>query len=154
MWWDTHSLIWFDFSLIRFNPMPVTWYPWRHRCKRWSMKISWTVVHTSVQLWYYLFCILFCFDLLWFSLLRDHIGHWHGHDWIANIQDVEAIYLESLGYNLRDATGYLTFHPFHPKSPSTTPAPQSVPQQTMPFAMTALWDPSGRLAQNELAIHT
>ena len=148
------SLIWFDFSLIRFNSMTIAQYPWRHRCERWSIKISRMVAHTWFQLLHYLCCIWFHSDLLWFSLLRDHIRHWHGHDRIAFIQDDEAIYINSMGYNLHDTTGYLTFHPFHPKSPSTTLAPQSVPQWTMPFVATALQDPSGRLVWNELMTHT
>ena len=148
------SLIWFDFSLIQFNPMTIAWYPWRHRCERWLMKISRTVVHTWFWSWYYLCCIWFRSDLLWFSLLRDHVGHWHGHDQIVIIQDNKAIYIKSMGYYLHNTTGYLTFHPFHPKSPSTTPAPQSVPWRIMPFATTALRDPSGRLAQNELVTRT
>ena len=154
MRWDTCSLIQFDFSLIRFSPMTVTWYLWRHRCERRSMKISQMVVRTWVQLWYYLCCILFCSDLLWFSLLRDHIGHWHGHDRIVIIQDNEAIYMESFDYCLHNVTGYLTFHPFHPKSLSTAPAPRSVPRWTALFAMTAPQGPSGRLVQSGLATHT
>ena len=154
MQWDMHSLIQFDFSLIWFNPTTITWYLWRHRCERRSMKISQMVVHTWFWFWYYLCCMWFCSDLLWFSLLRDHIGHWHGHNQIVIMQDNQAIYIKSMGYYLCDATGYLTFCPFCPKSPSTTPAPQSVPWRTTPFVTTALWDPSGRLARNELATHT
>ena len=154
MRWDTCSLIQFVFSLIQFDPMTIAWDPWRHRCGRWSMKISRMVVRTQFRLWYYLCCIWFHSDLLWLSLLRDHIGHWHGHNWIAIIHDNEAIYIKSMGYYLRDATRYLTFSPFRPKSPSTAPAPQSVPQWTAPFVMTALQDPSGRLAWNELATCT
>ena len=149
-----HSLIRFDFSLIWFNPITIAWDPWRHRCERQSMKISQMVVHTRFRLWYYLCCIWFCSDLLWFSLLRDHIGHWHGHNQIVIIHGDKAIYIKSMGYYLCDATVYLTFSPFHPKSPSTAPAPRSIPWQTTPFAMTALQDPSGRLVQNELATHT
>ena len=87
MQWDTCSLIRFDFSLIRFNPTTITWYPWRHRCERWLKKISWMVVRTWFWLWYYLCCIWFCSDLLSLSLLRDHIGCWHRHDQIAIVQD-------------------------------------------------------------------
>ena len=87
MQWDMCSLIQFDFSLIWFNLMTITWYPWRHRCKRWLKKISWTVVHTWFRLWYYLCCIWFRSDLLSFSLLRGHIGCWHRHDQIAIVQD-------------------------------------------------------------------
>ena len=148
------SLIWFDFSLIQFNPATFTWYPWRHRCERWSMKISWMVVHTWFWFWYYLCCIWFRSDLLWFSLLRDHIRHWHGHNQIVIMQNNKAIYIKSMGYYLHDVTGYLTFCPFCPKSPSTAPAPQSVPQWTAPFVTTTVRDPSGRLAQSELMTHT
>ena len=154
MWWDMHSLIQFDFSLIWFNLTTIAWYLWRHRCERQSMNISWMVVCTWFRLWYYLCCIWFHSDLLWFSLLRDHIGHWHGHDRSAFIQDDKAIYIKFMGYYLCSMTGYLTFSPFRPKSPSTTPAPWSVPQWTAPFAMTTLQDPSGRLVQSELATHT
>ena len=58
--------------------MTIAWNLWRHRCERRSKKISRTVVHTWFQLWYYLCCIWFHSDLLWFSLLRDCIRHWHG----------------------------------------------------------------------------
>ena len=154
MWWDTCSLIQFDFSLIQFDLMTTTWYQWRHRCERWLRKISQMVVHTRFRLWYYLCHIWLCSDLLSFSLLRDHIGHWHRHDWIAIIQDDEAIYIKSMGYYLRETTGYLTFYPFRPKSSSTTPAPWSVPQLTTPFVTTTLQDPSRRLVQRELATCT
>ena len=100
-----HSLIQFDFSLIQCNPMTIAWYLWRHRCERKLMKISWMVVCTWFRLWYYLCCIWFHSDLLWFSLLRDHIGHWHRHDRIAIIQDDKAIYIKSMGYYLCDVTG-------------------------------------------------
>ena len=154
MWWDMCSLIQFDFSLIQFDLMTTTWYQWRHRCERWLRKISQMVVHTRFRLWYYLCHIWLCSDLLSFSLLRDHIGHWHRHDRIVFIQDNKAIYIKSMGYCLCDMTGYLTIHPFHPKTPSTAPAPQSVPWWTTPFAMTTLRDPSGRLVQNELTTRT
>ena len=154
MRWDMCSLIQFDFSLIQFNLMTTTQYPGRHRCERQLKKISWMVVCTWFWLWYYLCCIWLHSDLLSFSLLRDHIRHWHRHDRIAIIQDNKAIYIKYMGYYLHDATGYLTFCPIHWRPSSTTRAPWSVPWWTPPFVMTALRDPSGRLVQRELTTCT
>ena len=107
------SLIQFDFSLIRCNPMTIAWNLWRHRCERRLKKTSQTVVRTWFRLWYYLYCIWFHSDLLDFPYLgiasgidmdqsdcvytrrRSYLHQVHGllsmqRDWVPHISSISS----------------------------------------------------------------